>query len=25
VTGRIGQSVGLHAGFNLLAAIQILS
>jgi membrane protease YdiL (CAAX protease family) len=24
-TGRIGQSVGLHAGFNLLAAIQILT
>jgi CAAX protease family protein len=25
VTGRIGQSVCLHAGFNLLAAIQILT
>ena len=25
VTGRIGQSVCLHAGFNLLAAIQILA
>jgi uncharacterized protein len=24
-TGRIGQSVALHAGFNLLAAIQILA
>jgi membrane protease YdiL (CAAX protease family) len=24
-TGRIGQSVGLHAGFNLLAAIQIVT
>jgi len=25
VTGRIGQSIALHAGFNLLAAIQIVS
>ena len=25
VTGRIGQSVCLHAGFNLLAAVQILT
>jgi hypothetical protein len=24
VTGRIGQSVALHAGFNLLAAVQIV-
>ncbi|MEX2256677.1 MAG: CPBP family intramembrane glutamic endopeptidase [Acidimicrobiia bacterium] len=25
VTGRIGQSIALHAGFNLLAAIQIVT